>query len=275
MKTMKRANSVTVTLSATLLFCAVSAVASQPEIIDLPETLCCCPEPPAAPECTMLDNFSEKLARIEARIGELTLELNRLVWETYFDYAEQACIVPDIMTYPGLDYSALCDTVSAIAVLDAQYRKAADVYTKVLKSDPKYDAIHREYVALQNVDDKDRKNANREQYNLMYDRLRRKNSEYAPALKARQDALRARNIAVARFLLNHYQAEGRVMPVEPLFKRYSETMRTLQIRDARIEAYENELSTLQRLRREVLEQVLREQYDVPKRDAVGASALKP
>ena len=79
---MKRANSVTVTLSATLLFCAVSAVASQPEIIDLPETLCCCPEPPAAPECTMLDNFSEKLARIEARIGELTLELNRLVWET-------------------------------------------------------------------------------------------------------------------------------------------------------------------------------------------------
>ena len=202
-------------------------------------------------------------------------ELNRLVWETYFDYAEQARIVPDIMTYPGLDYSALCDPVSAIAVLDAQYRKAADVYTKVLKSDPKYDAIHREYVALQNVDDKDRKNANREQYNLMYDRLRRKNSEYAPALKARQDALRARNIAVARFLLNHYQAEGRVMPVEPLFKRYSETMRTLQIRDARIEAYENELSTLQRLRREVLEQVLREQYDVPKRDAVGASALKP
>ncbi|MFQ7387764.1 MAG: hypothetical protein ACLRM8_10000 [Alistipes sp.] len=73
-----------------------------------------------------------------------------------------------------MDYSALCDTVSAIAVLDAQYRKAADVYTKVLKSDPKYDAIHREYVALQNVDDKDRKNANREQYNLMYDRLRRK-----------------------------------------------------------------------------------------------------
>lgn len=65
------------------------------------------------------------------------------------------------------------------------------------------------------------------------------------------------------------------MPVEPLFKRYSETMRTLRIRDARIEAYENELSTLQRLRREVLEQVLREQYDVPKRDAVGASALKP
>lgn len=63
----------------------------------------------------MLDNFSEKLARIEARIGELTLELNRLVWETYFDYAEQARIVPDIMTYPGLDYSALCDTVSAIA----------------------------------------------------------------------------------------------------------------------------------------------------------------
>ena len=36
--------------------------------------------------------------------------------------------------------------VSAIAVLDAQYRKAADVYTKVLKSDPKYDAIHREDV---------------------------------------------------------------------------------------------------------------------------------
>ena len=114
MKTMKRANSVTVTLSATLLFCAVSAVASQPEIIDLPETLCCCPEPPAAPECTMLDNFSEKLARIEARIGELTLELNRLVWETYFDYAEQARIVPDIMTYPGLDYSALCDTVLSL-----------------------------------------------------------------------------------------------------------------------------------------------------------------
>lgn len=48
----------------------------------------------------------------------------------------------------------------------------------------------------------------------MYDRLSWKNSEYAPALKARQDALRMRNIAVARFLLSHYQPR-RVMPTEP------------------------------------------------------------
>lgn len=272
MKTMKKAASATVALSAVLLFCAAPAVASQPEIIVLPETLCCCPEPQSAPECVLPESSSEKLARIEARIGELALDLNRLVWETYLDYAEQARIVPGIMTYPGLDYRAVCDTVPVIAAFDGRYREASDAYTKILKSDPKYDAVHRQYVALKNVDDKERKNANREQYNLMYDRLRRKNSGYAPALKAQQDALRARNIAVARFLLDYYRAEGRVMPTEPLFRSYSETMRTLRTRDTRIEAYENELSTLQRLRREVLEQVLREQYGVPKKPAGGAPA---
>lgn len=272
MKTMKKAIFATVALCTALLFRAASAAAGNPEIIALPETLCCCPEPQAAPECVLPENSSEKLARIEARIGELTLDLNRLVWETYLDYAEQTRIVPGIMTYPGLDYRAVCDTVPAIAAFDGRYREASDAYTKILKSDPKYDAVHREYVALKNVDDKERKNANREQYNLMYDRLSRKNSEYAPALKARQDALRMRNIAVARFLLSHYQAEGRVMPTEPLFRSYSETMRTLRTRDTRIEAYENELSTLRRLGREVLEQVLREQYGVPKKPAGGAPA---
>lgn len=270
---MKKACLAAVALCAGLQFCAVSAAAGNPEITALQERVCVCAEPRANPEYAAPESSAEKLARLEARIGELTLDLNRLVWESYLDYAEQTRTLPYIMNYPGLDYRALCDSVPQIAACDREYREASEAYTKILKSDSKYDAIHREYVALKNVDDKQRKSANREQYNLMYDRLRRKNSGYAPALKARQDALCARNIAVARLLLDYYQRQGRVMPTEPLFRNHSQTMRTLRTREARIEACENELSALRRLRREVLEQVLRKRYDVPQRPAGGDPAV--
>ena len=282
---MKTTNPAGRVLCAALLLFSLPAAAGNPAISVAPP-VCICPEPPTVPgsrtECWELlslesqdsaDSPAEKLARIDARIRELSLELNRLVWETYLDYAAEVRVAPAVLNYPGLDYRALCDTVPEIAALDRQYREASDAYTEILKSDPKYDAVHREYVALKDVDDKARQNANREQYNLMYDRLRRKDRRYTPALEARQAAVRARNMAVTRFLLAHYQAQGRVMPTEPLFKNYSDTMRAVRSRVARIGEYESELSILLRLRREVFEQVLRERYDVPGKHADDGSVV--
>lgn len=57
---------------------------------------------------------AEVLVRLDERIDCLALELNRITWECYFEYAEQVRITPDIMDYPGLNHRALRDTVPAI-----------------------------------------------------------------------------------------------------------------------------------------------------------------
>lgn len=59
-------------------------------------------------------DLTDVLVRLDQRIECLALELNRITWECYFEYAEQGRITPDIMDYPGLNHRALRDTVPAI-----------------------------------------------------------------------------------------------------------------------------------------------------------------
>ena len=122
------------------------------------------PEEPSAREAT-----DRRIARLDEAIRQVELTRNRLMWNTYLDYAEQGRITPDVMDYPGLDYERLRDTVPAIDTLGCRYTAAAEAYTEVLRTDPEYEAIHQEYVALKGVSDRDRQAENRMRYNLLYD----------------------------------------------------------------------------------------------------------
>lgn len=240
MKTMK----ILTALCLTLLFASLSARA----------------EEPAA------EILRAKLARIDAEIAQRSLDLNYRTVECYIDYAERNRLTPPVMTYPGLRYNAVCDTVAAIRELDARYEAANKAYKDILKSDSKYAAIHREYIAINGLKDQQRKDANTEQYNLLYARLREKNKDYTPALDARNDAMWARNIALVRFLLDYYRAQGKSMPTEPLFKNWSNERRAMREACPEIGVSENELSILRRLRSEVYEQLRREELGIPKAD---------
>ena len=212
------------------------------------------------PECA-----GEKLVRFDEQIAQQSLELNYLIWECYLDYVREMRIAPAIMNYPGLDYRAVCDTVPEIRALGKRLRAASEAYAKILQGDPKYKAIHEEYIALKGVDDPQRRNANKEQYNLMYERLRKKNKNYEPLLRQYREAERERNTALVRLLLDYYKAERRMMPTGPLFKSYSDTMRALRDRCPDIGRQEQELGVLRRLRGEVYEQMQRERFGVPKK----------
>lgn len=221
---------------------------------------------PAGAQGPETECAEEKLARLDEAIAQRSLELNHCIWACYLDYVGQMRLTPAVMKYPGLDYRAVCDTVPEIRALGKRLRAASDAYTKILQSDPKYKAVHGEYIALKGVDDTKRRNANKEQYNLMYERLRKKNKHYTPALERYREAERARNTALVRLLVDYYKACGRMMPTDPFFKSYSDTMRALRSRCPDIGLQEQELGVLRRLRGEVYEQMQREQFGVPKKE---------
>lgn len=209
-------------------------------------------------------DLTDVLVRLDERIDCLVLELNRITWECYFEFAEQGRITPDIMDYPGLNYRTLCDTVPAIDSLGKCLKAASDAYTDVLRSDPEYKSIHKEYTALKGVKDSKRKDENKGRYNLMYERLRKNNAAYTPALERRREAERQRNMCILRYLVEYHRSAGRVMPTDPLFRPFSETMRALQSRCPDIARLNEELSVLRKLRNEVFERQQREAFGVPK-----------
>lgn len=183
---------------AALLVAATCAAAQPAEGVSASEE-------PSAREAT-----DRRIARLDEAIRQVELTRNRLMWNTYLDYAEQGRITPDVMDYPGLDYERLRDTVPAIDTLGCRYTAAAEAYTEVLRTDPEYEAIHQEYVALKGVSDRDRQAENRMRYNLLYDRLRRNNPDYVPAWERMNEAKRQRNMAVLRYLVeSHAGSSGK------------------------------------------------------------------
>ena len=104
---------------------------------------------PAGAQGPETERAEEKLARLDESIAQRSLELNYCIWACYLDYVEQMRLTPAVMKYPGLDYRAVCDTVPEIRALGKRLRAASDAYTKILQSDPKYKAVHGEYIAAQ------------------------------------------------------------------------------------------------------------------------------
>lgn len=227
-------------------------------------TLAVCPTAPGyageSPEA--------RLARLDGEIADRARALNYLVWEQYLEQMERKRLTPDVLGYPGLDFRAVRDTVSAIARAEAAYRHADSLYTRVLETHPDYRDIHREYVALKGVSDREMQNRNKQRYNLMYSDLRNDNPDYPPARDRRLEALRVRNMALVRFLLEYYRGQGREMPTEPLIPRsavFSEkcSMELLRRECPAIGRQEEELRTLRKLRAELFELIGRQRYGVP------------
>lgn len=216
-----------------------------------------------AGELSASQERDRRIAQLDEAIRQVELTRNRLMWNTYLDYAEQGRITPDVMDYPGLDYARLRDTVPAIDTLGNRYTAAADAYTEVLRSDPEYEAIHQEYVALKGVSDRDRQAENKMRYNLLYDRLRRDNPDYVPAWERMNEAKRQRNMGILRYLVESHAAAGRVLPTDPLFRKISMVYTMLQSRCPEIARLDVELDALCRMRRELWETELRERYGVP------------
>lgn len=202
-----------------------------------------------------------RIVKLDEVIRRLDLRLNRLTWEAYLDYAEQARITPKVFSLPGLNYARLRDTVPAIDTLGKRLRAASDAYTAILRTDPQYEAIHQEYVAIRGVEDSEREAANKMQYNQLYARLRANNPDYEPALERKREAERQRNMAILRYMVDYYGARGWILPSGQLLARYSSAMQELNGRCPEIGLLQDELSQLRRLRRELNERLLREQFD--------------
>ena len=154
----------------------------------------------SGPEAMKGKVLKARIAQLDGVIHRLDLQINRLTWETYLDYAEQARITPKVFSLPGLNYARLRDTVPAIDTLGKRLRAASDAYTAVLRTDPQYEAIHQEYVAIRGVNDREREAVNKMQYNQMYARLRANNPDYEPALERKREAERQRKAAAAKKL---------------------------------------------------------------------------
>lgn len=217
----------------------------------------------SGPEAMKGKVLKARIAQLDGVIHRLDLQINRLTWETYLDYAEQARITPKVFSLPGLNYTRLRDTVPAIDTLGNRLRAASDAYTAILRTDPQYEAIHQEYVAIRGAKDPERESANRMQYNQLYARLRANNPDYEPALERRKEAERQRNMAILRYMVDYYGAKGWILPTEPLISRYSSESKELNGRCPEIGRLSDELSMLRVLRRELCKRQLREEFVIP------------
>ena len=217
----------------------------------------------SGPEAMNGKVLKARIAQLDGEIHRLDLQINRLTWETYLDYAEQARITPKVFSLPGLNYARLRDTVPAIDTLGKRLRAASDAYTAVLRTDPQYEAIHQEYVAIRGAKDPERESANRMQYNQLYARLRANNPDYESALERRKEAERQRNMAILRYMVDYYGAKGWILPTEQLVGGYSPLMRALNGRCPEIGRLQDELRMLRKLRGELNERLLRAEFDLP------------
>lgn len=199
-----------------------------------------------------------RLARLDREIERRSAELNAKYWGCYLDYAEAGRITPQALKFPGLELKALCDSVPRIAALEDSLKVASAAYKEVLRSDPQYEAIHNEYVALKGTSDQARNDANAVQYNQLYARLRRDNPAYAPALERWRAAERRRNIEILRTVAVAYRRQRRIMPLQPIIGYYDQ--RILRERCPEVQRMEKELDQLRKLRDEMFEQMQRKEF---------------
>ena len=224
--------------------------------------------PAAAKKPASAETSVEKLARIDAEIARRSLELNYLIWDSYLEYAERGRITPAVTNFPGMDFKAVCDTVPEITFLQQEYLAVDSVYKTVLRTDPDYETLHAEYAYVRTLPASDpRQQETKKGYDKMYRRLSETNPAYNPAWERRKEAIRLRNMAMTRFLLGYYKGQGREMPTETVLARYSKELAALRREWPEIERGENELNVLRKLRGELYEQCLREEFGVSKADA--------
>lgn len=208
----------------------------------------------------------QRLVRLDREIAGLSLRLNHGTWECYIDYACRMRQAIPVDKFKGADWQALLDTVPELKALQQQYREASARVTELLKTDPEYESIHREYISLKGVKDKAKNDANIQRYNLLYSRMRASNPDYPAANDAKRKAYRERNAALTRYLLDYYREQGREMPMTGVIGNYSSEMLLVRDECPELKAMNEKLVILRKLRKELQEQMLRSEFGVRKRE---------
>lgn len=218
----------------------------------------------AAPARTPKKKTVEKLVRITRDIDALKLERNRLLWHCYLADARRTGRVYDVSEWKAVDVRRLCDTVPELRALSDARREAYARWQETLRTDSMYQEIHDEYQVLKRGSDRAALNANARRYDRMYARLARSNPDYVSVRREKNKALREYNFAVLEHLTAFYAAAGRELPTDEVMG--FATVRRLRAECPQLGELETRQTLLEKLRRELEEQILREQYGIERRN---------
>ena len=161
----------------------------------------------SGPEAMKGSVLKARIEKLDGEIQRVELQLNRLTWETYLDYAEQARITPKVFSLPGLNYARLRDTVPAIDTLRQRLRAAS---MPIRPSCVPIRSTKRSIRSMWRSAGRRIRSVSRpiKCSIIAYARLRANNPDYEPALERRKEAERQRNMAILRYMVDYYGAKG-------------------------------------------------------------------
>ncbi len=155
----------------------------------------------------------EQVASIKAELDSLELLQNFLIFSRFINDRENSSHPIPIFGLKTYTPSALFDTVPAIKALRKVYLDADGAYEQLLKRDSTYSA-------LSDVVMKSKNRAEMEDAAFVlgnYEASKMKEMpELIEASNKRQVALSRQNAAMTRFILDHYQSQNRILPMEGL-----------------------------------------------------------
>lgn len=205
--------------------------------------------------------MERRLELLDAEQKRLSLELNRNEWEGYLMLAERKGQAPNLSKYPGVNVTAIRDSVPEIKALHEHYTACYNAWQEILRTAPEYEALHEEYRYVKNLPKSNpRAVKNKADYDRMYDSLRTHNPAYQPLLEARNKALFERDMAVLRYVLAWYRQQGREMPVSPIITM--EQMEAIREEWPETRRMQSELNALQSVRYNLFRQIQQARYGV-------------
>lgn len=208
-----------------------------------------------------VEDMERRLAMLDAEQERLSTELNRREWECYAILAERAGRVARLTDYPGVNLSAIRDSVPEIGALYERYNASYKAWQEILHTAPEYKKLHEEYRYVKNLPkDNPRAVENKAGYDRMYDSLRAYNPAYRPAVEARDKALFDRDMAVLRHVMEWYRQQGRMMPVQSVISMAQ--MNAIRNEWPEVRRMEDELRALRSVRDDLFRQIRNARYGV-------------
>lgn len=216
------------------------------------------PKPKPKKQLT-IEEMERRLAMLDTEQERLSLELNRKVWECYTILAEREGRVARLSNYPGVNVTAIRDSVPEINALHERYDAYYKAWQEILRTVPEYEKLHEEYRYAKNLSkNSPRAVENKAGYDRMYDSLRTHNPDYLPALKARDKALFDRDMAILRHVMEWYRQQGREMPVSPVISEVQ--MNAIRDEWSEVDRMEDELRALKWVRHDLFRQIQNARY---------------
>lgn len=208
-----------------------------------------------------VEEMERRLAMLDAKQERLSMDINRKEWEGYLILAERKGQVSNLSKYPGVNLTAIRDSVPEIGALYERYTACYDAWQEVLRTAPEYEKLHEEYRYVKNLPKENtRVVKNKADYNRMYDSLRTHNPAYQLAINARNKALFELNMAVLRHVMEWYRQQGREMPTSPIIS--TEQMTAIREEWPEIDRMRTELSALRFVHYNLFQQIQNARYGV-------------